>query len=70
MANPKLTDSQFFYIQSSYRSKQDEYNKEIFKLQNQQEEKQNIGLLERIYNLFGLNNKSRHNLKDERYKIK
>lgn len=70
MANPKLTDSQFYYIQSSYRSKQGEYNKEIFKLQNQQEEKQNIGLLERIYNLFGLNNKSRHNLKDERYKIK
>lgn len=70
MANPKLTDSQFFYIQNSYRSKQDEYNKEIFKLQNQQEEKQNIGLLERIYNLFGLNNKSRHNLKDERYKIR
>lgn len=57
MANPNLSNSQFFKIQNYYRAKHCDYNKEVFKLENKKEPKTKPTLVNKILAWFGITTK-------------
>lgn len=55
MSTNKLTNSKFFMIQNTIRSKHDDYNKYVKTIKKENNEKDNLSFINRIKKMLGLN---------------